>query len=1147
MLLKRLKQCGNFAEPTATTTAAIQWEHLQEELPMKAKTSFDYRDEDAYYVRQVVLKEDTNPHDKEITNGMSETEKAAHDRALQQHTYQLNARLGRYLHKIRSYNGMFLNIAKTLHMISDREGGWIDNIHPTRMNQAFAQLAKYQLAKTLDLKADGVQKVRDAVDGILRVVFGNQRRGQPGSNGNGSWAAGSKFKALTLPWGTFMKDAEREDRERQDRNALVDRIVKVVEKMMRSAVKGHAEGTASETARANVAIQNAVRRAVQQELLRKLRKPTITDTSIQDELLGRVKQSAPPTPSCSHTDQEEDAEGPDPMLLLSHKAFAVPQLKSLEERINCALFHNGTNIVASEAGSERFAWNLPLRKAVFEDLLAESGSGDGETQIGMSGDAVSENNHEVTNRLRKWLRVGVIKAVRSVFYQTARTSTVSTSGPLIRSLLSFMDFDELRRPMTTVTQLQESAIISKLVDERQVEPRDPETGAHTPALFGRPVSAYFSLWVPSFHVFPYRELISDSIRRQQALDCPITEIMLQYSEFTDVFLEIGGFFGDCATVAAHAGWAKIGVVELDGSRTAIQTMNKTVAQVFGSPVRSLSVDSRALPQIGSTEWKMLRIEGDDAEGQPAPDSDSADATVPLRSDSIYSIPARRPGSGKGLDGLAGGNVEDGLLVVHDEWQWDTGRVLGNSGDALGADEREIVIGGSNDVDADANLPDQLEARLRELGKRLEKEFFGSESDVTDELEADQTGEESNVTTNTRSSNQSGAPDEESDVSAAPPSDDKTEKLIIQFGTFYVGERTGHFRRVTVLDAAVGEAERAAGDAKVEAALQAGKVSRETEDAQVEAETVADSDDDDAGVVVVDDKKGVLKRVRKAGPKNAHGPNYRVEQTFTDGGNAFAGNITIWEECETSSKIRAEQMQEELLGRQYDSSDVDASGSASATHANPMRDDMYLRFDASYYKESDPAWSRARGNSVGNSACFPLITVDDYVEKYLEAEITKLLVVRKSEGMRKQKHLHRKESEITEDVSSDSPLGLKGPVNPGVRFGIRIKVSGNEHKVLFGALDTLRRAHWLYLNVTPDCGCDEQVRNFLESIRRFPANKQSNSGGEESDDSNQNVNEDANNSLVFRLVVERRNASEDLLMLYQRRGTPQVEISKGHMK
>ena len=51
-------------------------------------------------------------------------------------------------------------------------------------------------------------------------------------------------------------------------------------------------------------------------------------------------------------------------------------------------------------------------------------------------------------------------------------------------------------------------------------------------------------------------------------------------QVTDIFLEIGGFFGDCIVVAAVSGWAQIGTIELDGSRLAIRQLNRTVEESF---------------------------------------------------------------------------------------------------------------------------------------------------------------------------------------------------------------------------------------------------------------------------------------------------------------------------------------------------------------------------------------------------------------------------------------------------------------------------------------------------------------------------------------------------------------------------------------
>jgi hypothetical protein len=55
-------------------------------------------------------------------------------------------------------------------------------------------------------------------------------------------------------------------------------------------------------------------------------------------------------------------------------------------------------------------------------------------------------------------------------------------------------------------------------------------------------------FVPEFYGMPHRELVTDAIRRRQAMDCPdrVVELMGKHAEGTDVFVEVGGFLGDCA-------------------------------------------------------------------------------------------------------------------------------------------------------------------------------------------------------------------------------------------------------------------------------------------------------------------------------------------------------------------------------------------------------------------------------------------------------------------------------------------------------------------------------------------------------------------------------------------------------------------------
>lgn len=86
--------------------------------------------------------------------------------------------------------------------------------------------------------------------------------------------------------------------------------------------------------------------------------------------------------------------------------------------------------------------------------------------------------------------------------------------------------------------------------------------------------------VPAFYVMQQRELISDSVRRKFVLDCPVAEVMREYKNRTDLFFEIGGFFGDCAVGALVGHYASVGVVELDASASAIRALNRTVAASF---------------------------------------------------------------------------------------------------------------------------------------------------------------------------------------------------------------------------------------------------------------------------------------------------------------------------------------------------------------------------------------------------------------------------------------------------------------------------------------------------------------------------------------------------------------------------------------
>lgn len=84
--------------------------------------------------------------------------------------------------------------------------------------------------------------------------------------------------------------------------------------------------------------------------------------------------------------------------------------------------------------------------------------------------------------------------------------------------------------------------------------------------------------LPAFHILKRRDLIADSVRRHHALDCPLASLLEESR--VDIFVEVGGFFGDCVLAATVAGWARYGVVELDGSRPAIKALNRTMHLLF---------------------------------------------------------------------------------------------------------------------------------------------------------------------------------------------------------------------------------------------------------------------------------------------------------------------------------------------------------------------------------------------------------------------------------------------------------------------------------------------------------------------------------------------------------------------------------------
>ncbi|CAD7964663.1 unnamed protein product [Amoebophrya sp. A120] len=120
--------------------------------------------------------------------------------------------------------------------------------------------------------------------------------------------------------------------------------------------------------------------------------------------------------------------------------------------------------------------------------------------------------------------------------------------------------------------------------------------------------------VPFFYVLPQRDLIADAVRRKHALDCPVSSELEKYRANTDLFLEIGGFFGDCVIAAATVGWARYGVIELDGSRAAIKVLNKTLDNLFAKtnqyvknyPAEYVFVHGVDY-KLKDEEWKFAKI------------------------------------------------------------------------------------------------------------------------------------------------------------------------------------------------------------------------------------------------------------------------------------------------------------------------------------------------------------------------------------------------------------------------------------------------------------------------------------------------------------------------------------------------------------
>ena len=82
--------------------------------------------------------------------------------------------------------------------------------------------------------------------------------------------------------------------------------------------------------------------------------------------------------------------------------------------------------------------------------------------------------------------------------------------------------------------------------------------------------------LPAMHVLRNREPCSDVVRNKKRLDCKEALVLLEkFRNITDVFVEGGGFLGDCSLAAAWTGFANRGVVLMDASKEAVDAFRSS--------------------------------------------------------------------------------------------------------------------------------------------------------------------------------------------------------------------------------------------------------------------------------------------------------------------------------------------------------------------------------------------------------------------------------------------------------------------------------------------------------------------------------------------------------------------------------------------
>eukprot|EP00392_Amoebophrya_sp_AT5.2_P004655 g4663.t1 len=87
--------------------------------------------------------------------------------------------------------------------------------------------------------------------------------------------------------------------------------------------------------------------------------------------------------------------------------------------------------------------------------------------------------------------------------------------------------------------------------------------------------------IPAVHLPEGRDVLSDGVRQSHSINCP-QELLdeLERRNGVDVFVEVGGYFGDCAVATAAAKLARRTVVEIDSHAEALAAAERSLREII---------------------------------------------------------------------------------------------------------------------------------------------------------------------------------------------------------------------------------------------------------------------------------------------------------------------------------------------------------------------------------------------------------------------------------------------------------------------------------------------------------------------------------------------------------------------------------------